>query len=173
MKLFELTQQPTIEPINPEDIKAVTDLCVAAFGRFAGRDFISSMIRNCAKDISRKLTLDGKIIGAYILGKDQLPRMYLRFNNRANGSRHHLYLSLEESKWIQNHKGIQGLALVVDPAHRGSGLGKMLIDYSTQLPYDYIWGLQMADLNNLNDWMKRRKLVSQSRGMNVTYARLR
>lgn len=55
--------------------------------------------------------------------------------------------------------GIEGVALAVKAEFRNQGIGKKLINYSQTLPFDYIWGLAAVDLNNLNHWLKRRRVV--------------
>ena len=59
-------------------------------------------------------------------------------------------------------KGIEGVAVFLQPEFRGMGLGRSLINY----PYfylchhfSYIWGGQEKQLHNLFDWLKRRELL--------------
>jgi hypothetical protein len=65
-------------------------------------------------------------------------------------------------------KGVEGVMLVVDESIRGRGWGNRLKDYPKTLGVDYIWGQQAKGLNNINDWLKRRELISKSGGVYIT-----
>ena len=61
------------------------------------------------------------------------------------------------------------MALGVFSEYKNSGIGKMLIEYPKTLGVDYIWGYQLKALENINDWLKRRKIYLQTPGLYVTY----
>jgi DNA polymerase III alpha subunit (gram-positive type) len=65
--------------------------------------------------------------------------------------------------------GIQGVALGVSSEFKNLGIGKMLINYPATLGYDYVWGYQLRALDNINDWLKRRKIYSETGNMFTTY----
>jgi hypothetical protein len=65
--------------------------------------------------------------------------------------------------------GIQGVALGVSSKFKNLGIGKMLINYPSTLGYDYVWGYQLRALDNINDWLKRRKIYSETGNMFTTY----
>lgn len=70
-------------------------------------------------------------------------------------------------------RGVEGVALAVDPTHRGKGAGRLLREHSYTLDYDYIWGMQFKSLNNLDNWLKSgRELIYESgtaaHGINCT-----
>lgn len=91
------------------------------------------------------IIMDGKkIMGVYLFGDTQL-----------NG----------EYKVL---RGIEGVLLAVDETIRGQGWGNKLKDYPKTLEIDYIWGYQLKSLGNLNDWLKRRKLLYQTDDCYVT-----
>ena len=65
-------------------------------------------------------------------------------------------------------KGLEGIALGVDPSYKKMGIGKKLIDYSQELGFDYIWGMQYESLGNIGHWLKRRKLAAVTPGLFYT-----
>jgi len=69
-------------------------------------------------DLSVKLTLDNKIIGCYLFAEGSLDEYTDNFIGQ---------------------KGVEGVALVLEKQYRNFGFGKLLIEYSETLPYDYIW----------------------------------
>ena len=69
---------------------------------------------------------------------------------------------------FMNMNAICGDALVVDPAYRGLGYGSMLRAMPSRMNVDYVWGSQLKALNNIDDWLKRRLLVTDSQMCNVT-----
>ncbi len=81
-----------------------------------------------------------KIVGAYLLGKNQIDNY------------------IEDPSDFKGLKGIEGVLLYIDEEYRGLGWGSKMKDYPKQLDVDYVWGQQHESLNNLNDWLKRRKL---------------
>ena len=64
--------------------------------------------------------------------------------------------------------GVEGVALVIKPTYRGLGLASRLKDYTRTLGADYIWGIQYRTLDNLQYWLRRRKLVAQGLDQNIT-----
>lgn len=57
-------------------------------------------------------------------------------------------------------KGIQGVSLGLLPEYRNQGVGDKLRRIPFSLPYDYIWGFQGYELNNVSNWTKfGRKIV--------------
>lgn len=97
------------------------------------------------------LLLDNQenIEGVYILGNNQLPSQFVQDK----------YVGLV---------GVEGLLLAVDESLRGEGYGNKLKDYPRTLGYDYIWGQQFKELNNLKDWIKRRELVATTDSVYIT-----
>lgn len=69
---------------------------------------------------------------------------------------------------FENLVGVEGVLLAIDESIRGMGWGNKLKDIPKTLGADYIWGQQFKELNNLNDWLKRRELVSVTEHVYVT-----
>lgn len=65
-------------------------------------------------------------------------------------------------------RGIEGVLLAVDKSIQGQGWGDKLKDFPSTLGYDYIWGQQLKTLNNLSDWLKRRKLIAETKSVYIT-----
>jgi hypothetical protein len=94
-------------------------------------------------DLSALLYLDDKILGVYLIGTNQLSN-------------------------YKDLRGIEGVLLAVDDSIRGQGWGNKLKDYPKTLGVDYIWGMQLKSLGNLNDWLKRRELVGETEDCYIT-----
>lgn len=92
---------------------------------------------------------EDNIKGAYILGGNQITSMI--------DTKDYLLLN-----------GIEGVLLCVDQSIRGLGYGNQLKEYPKSFGYDYIWGQQFKDLNNLKDWLKRRELVGETKYVYIT-----
>ena len=62
------------------------------------------------------------------------------------------------------------IRIFTDSEYKNMGIGKKLIEYSRNyLSADYIWGMQDKRFNNLNDWLKRRKLYYTGEFFYITY----
>jgi GNAT superfamily N-acetyltransferase len=132
---------------NEEDKKSSIDIIDETFKKYGGFSTIAGSVNF---DISLILKHKDEIVGTYMLGTHP---MHLLGNMK-----HYLRL-----------RGIEGVALAVKPEFRGSGYGNMLKDYSIQnTKADYIWGMQLRDLKNINDWAKRRRIVFSSSSMFIT-----
>lgn len=90
----------------------------------------------------------GELVGVYILGAGNEPF------GKIKGS------------------GLQGIALAVREELRGQGLGHLLIEYSYSLGFDYVWGEQDKQLNNLSHWLKRRELLGEDETSFYTFRQL-
>lgn len=113
-----------------------------SYDYFKDHIYVEDFIKTIIDATNFKLSLiiideNDKILGVYLLGDKNL--------------------NLGKYKDL---KGLEGVLLAVDESIRGQGWGNKLKDYPKQLGYDYIWGQQLKSLNNLNDWLKRRKLVA-------------
>lgn len=97
------------------------------------------------------VVLEGhEVIGFYIVGR------------RSVGEGTQGMKQLEDLSGYQDKRGVEGIALGVVSSARGKGIGNRLKDYPKHLGVEYVWGLQMRSLNNLKDWLKRRRLVAES-----------
>ncbi len=103
------------------------------------------------------VVIDGEqVLGFYILGERDV------LSGTAGMDR------TEDLSAYEHKRGVEGIALGVVPQARGKGIGNRLKDYPKSLGADYIWGLQLADLNNLEHWLKRRRLVAKTDRMYAT-----
>ena len=111
---------------------------------------------------------NGKIIGVYLFNDNQIPTNFTVNNVKID------FLENPETLEIYNKlkklKGVEGMLLSIAPEYKNMGIGKKLIEYSrNNLSADYIWGMQDKRFNNLNDWLKRRKLYYTGEFFYITY----
>lgn len=99
--------------------------------------------------ISKKLTVNGKIVGFYLLNEKNVNEVV------------EPEYSFEDLAKYDNKRGVEGIMLMILPECRGYGFGDMLKELPKALGYDYIFGQQLKNLNNLTDWLKRRRLVGE------------
>lgn len=140
-----------ISNILSEDIEQILDLADNVFKEHMSGN--KSYISNATDwDISVKLLLDDNIIGFYLFKRKNLYGE--QFNNKI---------------------GVQGVALGLDEKYRGNGYGKMLIEKSYELKdnFDYIWGLHLQSLNNIDDWKKRRIIMNENSSIFTSYTFLK
>jgi GNAT superfamily N-acetyltransferase len=131
-----------IEHIKHEEIDEICKLANTVFAEF-GQSNAGNYIKNATKwDISAKLTVNGITAGFYLFNPGNL-----------------------SDTIFENKKGIQGVALGLLKEYRNNGYGRMLIDKSYELfrdEYDYIWGMHLAVLNNIDHWKKRRIIMNEN-----------
>ena len=145
---------PTIEKISSEEDKLfVIEMVAEEFKHLMSKSASYSYLKAVVNwDLSVKLVLDNKIIGCYLFAEGSLDEYTDDFIGK---------------------KGIEGVALVLDKEYRNSGFGKLLIEYSESLPYDYIWGQHLKGIGNLDHWKKRRPYVYDSDEVWITAKKLR
>ncbi len=76
---------------------------------------------------------------------------------------------------LEGLRGCEGVCIFLLPEYRGRGLGKKLRDCPKLLKeqFDYMWGMQLESLNNLQNWIDFGAThVVTLRGVHVTYALL-
>lgn len=96
-----------------------------------------------------------QVIGVMMLGDNQVTDFFEK-----NSPQYEKYSKL---------KGIEGVALCVDPEYRNLGIGDKLRKIPTTLGYDYVWGQQLKSLKNINQWLKfGRRIVYEDKTMYVT-----
>ena len=139
-----------IEYIKNREIDEICQLANTVFSEF-GHSNAGSYIKGITQwDISVKLTVDGITAGFYLFKPGNLSGIILN-----------------------NKKGIQGVALGVLKEFRGKGYGRMLIDKSYELfsnKYDYIWGMHLSVLNNIDHWKKRRTIMNENEKTSLYYS---
>ena len=116
-------------------------------------ELIWSNIAPVNEELSIIAEVDGEIAGFYFLNDEPI----------MPGGDQEVYDKLSTLT------GLEGVALGVFNEYKNLGIGKMLIEYPKTLGFDYIWGYQLKALDNINDWLKRRKIYVQTPGLYVTY----
>ena len=143
-----------------KDKEQVIDMMIKSFSHLMGDDEIIKYT-NAVTNFNKSIVVEsnGEVVGFYLLGDRQME------NGIKNNKLDKVYIDLDE----YNKKiGMEGVALVVKDEYRGSGIGSKLKDYVKNLNIDYIWGLQYKDLNNLDMWLKRRKLAAERDDLYLT-----
>ena len=157
IKLKENISNVIIEPIgsqNLSDIKECLDICNIVF--FKHMSTVRSYIQQTADwDLSLKAIYDDKIVGCYILNEDSITSEVISNTG----------FDLSRYKYL---RGLQGIGLAVLPEYRDKGIGKALREYPETMGYDYIWGMHLDSLNNLENWKKIRDVVYTSKDLHVT-----
>lgn len=110
------------------------------------------MIGDFDYNLSVVAVVDGNIAGFYLLREEPIPEK-----------------EGEEYEMLSKLRGVEGVALGVFNEYKNYGIGKEMIEYPKKLGFDYIWGYQLKSLENINDWLKRRKLYAENSYMYVTY----
>lgn len=165
IKFYETADDIIISYIgsDPKSKEDALDVFKQAFPQY---DFetIKDFIMNSVKwDKSIKATHQDKTIGIYLIGDRQLQDV------------------IEDEKAIPNENldkyknriGVEGVALAVMPEYQKQGIGKKLKDALVNMTTaNYIFGLQYKSLNNLQNWLKSRRLVAQSFGDEGVYITL-
>lgn len=118
--------------------------------------------------MSLKASVDGKIVGFYLLGTRPLAETMQ--DEKAVETRG------ENLKRYDSMKGIEGVALGVIPEFRGSGIASQLKNKVRSMGMDFIYGMQYKSLGNLDNWTKgsaiNRRLVAQSFSKEAVYITL-
>ena len=153
--LNEDQQNIVIRPYSDDDFESVFNMLPDVYSKLRGMSAgsIWTVIRSqCSKSfgLSVVVEVDGGVGGFYFLTQADLPPK-------------------EGTGITDDMVGIQGVALGVSSKYKNLGIGKKLIEYPQTLGADYVWGYQLKDLENINDWLKRRKIYSESAGMYITY----
>jgi hypothetical protein len=138
-----------IEQGIPEERQTeVIDWTYPYFQHVTGAEYFYAILRQEANWEKSLLLLNDKneIKGVYLLGDQPIE-------------------SLVKTQEYKDLKGVEGVVLAVDSELRGKGWGTKLKDYPKTMGYDYIWGQQLKTLNNLEDWLKRRVLVAETKSV--------
>lgn len=143
---LEKKENLKIVPIDKTNRNEVLEMCTEAFGSHFDGSVSEYLNANVDWDISIALKLNDKVIGCYLFNEMQLPN---------------------PPKKYQGLDGVHGVALVIKPEYRSKGYGEILKDYPKR-HWDYIWGMQLHSLGNLEHWLKRRELISNENGLYIT-----
>ena len=151
-----------IDIIKPEDNDEVIDILSEVFGIIDEKEEIKRKIsRRLNNNLSIKITLDGKIIGCYLLADKSINEFIRQINQNElkdfpkNKTKIYLESSLSD-------KGIQGISLAILPEYRKYGFGQKMKKYVNDLEYDYIWGVQDKRLKNIDFWTRTREIFAES-----------
>jgi hypothetical protein len=149
----EVGDDVKIRPFMVEDFQEIFNMLSDVYsklGNLSPRSIWSIIVGECGGDFkdSVVVTVNDEVAGFYFLNEDDLH---------------------EKGDITKDMVGIQGVALGVSSKFKNLGIGKMLINYPATLGYDYVWGYQLKKLENIDDWLKRRKIYSESGYMFTTY----
>jgi len=151
-----------ISLINPSDNDEIVDILFEVFGFIDDKEEIKSKIsKRLNNNLSIKIKYNGKIVGCYLLAeksvndfiesieKDQISDF------RKNDTKINIDYKLSDN-------GLQGISLAILPEYRNLNLGKKLKEYTYNLGYDYIWGVQDKKLKNIDFWKNSRNVFAES-----------
>jgi len=146
-----------IEPVQDKDMDCILAMCKEIFKEHKSIASDLLMLEFFTDiSISRKALLNDKIIGCYLFNEDTI-----YCDNR---------VIFEDLGPYKNKKALLGLALALMPDYRGKGYGKQLRDLpKTMRNYDYVWGMQLKSLNNIDNWIRYgRRIVAEGESSYVT-----
>ena len=142
----------TPEKIKDKDIPEAIEVAKLCFPEFT--DIVEEVVREALNnDFSHSYVVkdNGRIIGGYFLGQNQLPS------------------DVKGAADYADKRGIEGVALFVLPEYRGKGIGHTLRDIPLHSGMDYIWGQHYDELNNLEPWKAfGRKHMDTIDGVHIT-----
>lgn len=154
---LEMPKNFSIEAIEENDIDYIIEMCVKLFSEATNFDCPGFLFYEMTDfSISKKAVLDGKIIGCYLLKGESVHSWEMNWR--------------EDLDLYKTRRGLQGVALGIVKEYRGWSYGRQLRDSALSLSeYDYIWGLQSKQLNNLGNWLGYgRRLVGETVGDFIT-----
>lgn len=135
--------QPRILPIQKDDLPAIFDICVEAFGEVDTPEGIRGFLGSETDwSISKKCVVGDEIIGCYLFNTQHVSSMLDQCG-----------CAKEDYSKYEGLLGLQGLGLALKPEYRGSGIGRMMRDVPLSMGYDYIWGRHLKGLHNVDNWI--------------------
>lgn len=137
-----------VSNIKPEDKKKA----IAVIKKIFSKSVVPKWFINCViEDIKRrgfnkldlKICVNNEIIGIHLIEENNI--------------------DLSEYK---GKKGVEGFMFGIIPSYQRKGIGKEFIEkekiYLKQLGYNYIWGRSSLGLNNINFWLKTRRIIREN-----------
>lgn len=158
MRVAELyeSEHPLIQKVSNEDISILKKMVITEFGHMVSLSEMDGILNDVINwNISVKLTLNNRIIGCYLLSDRNI-----KIPDNCD-------IKIDLRKF-DDLRGVEGVALIILPEYRKLGYGNMLKNVPKQLGFDYVWGEQLHDLDNLDMWLKRRELIAVCSDMYVT-----
>ena len=161
--LNESSQNIQINIITPEKVEGVIDILYENFG-FLEKDKESLRERvypRLLNGLSIYLELNGKVEGCYLLNEKSAQTFIEEIENNKIKDFPKDQTKIYIKEKIEG-RGLQGIALAINPELKGLGLGQMLKDWVKNLNYDYIWGVADKKLENIENWRNTRELLAES-----------
>jgi hypothetical protein len=173
LALFETFTTSQISTIEEDDIPQVVDVLHSSFGHIDDKETIATKLRpRMLNDLSLKLSIDGQIVGCYLLAEKSVNVFIEGIQTGALKD----FPSETTQIYLQDHlsdKGLQGIALSLLPEWRSQGYGNLLKNwYFNDHRFDYVWGVQDKRLGNIEDWKKSRDVIAESPTHFATLRRL-
>ena len=163
-----------------EEVRDAIRIALKVFrGQMDPQSLINYILKVADWDTSVKAVYEGNVVGFYFFSEHQLSdairyymvRDYNCYSKRQCDEKYPGSIVIDPVEF-DDLEGIEGVALGVNPEYKGLGIGKKLIEYSQNLPYDYVWGQQLESLQNIDHWTKRREIAAYFPGLYLTYRML-
>lgn len=157
-KVLKKAFTPSLEisKISADEIEECLDVCAAALSHVMSPEGVKGYTKTVADwNLSVKAKYGDKIVGCYVFNKNPVTS--------------YAFCSKEDLSRYKKMKGVQGVALAVLPEYRDLGIGKKLRRYPLEAGFDYIWGLHMKSLHNIDNWVRfGRRIICETSGMFAT-----
>jgi len=148
---------------DESSIDEALEVFAAAFPQYEIGEVKEFIMSSTNWENSIKATYNDQVIGIYLIGDRQLSEVIKDENAEPT----------EDLEEYENLIGVEGVALAVAPKAQKIGVGKKLKDALLSMTSaDYIFGLQYKSLNNLQHWLKSRRVVAQSVGDGAVFITL-
>lgn len=139
-------EQIIIKVAENDEVNSAIKLCCDTFSEKL--NMTADDIRNILSDYDICLVakIEENVIGAYLLKKRNIEPSYSD-------------VLTEDLSYLSDKTGVEGLGLVVDKNYRGLSVGDKLKSFVKNLGFDYIFGAQYKNLNNIGYWEKSGRRV--------------
>ena len=150
--LYNENNNIQILPVEDTDVTEILNICAEVLSNVDNPERIKGYLGRATKwNLSKKCVLNGKIIGAYLLNEFPLQVMLDDCKRLFNEGKL-VQCDFEDYEKYRTLHGLHGLALVVLPDFQKIGAGKKLRDVPLHMDYDYIWGMHLETLQNIEQW---------------------
>ncbi len=149
----------TIQTLGRDRFDEAVALCEDTFEAVYPRNEIRRSFGCVDPDLSVGLFRGGVMVGTYLISTVTVDRcIHLRLH--------------PEFRCLFRRTALRGDAIALRPDERGRGTGRLLRAILPEIArtnrIDYVWGSALHELNNLDDWLRRRVLFAQTPGGNHT-----